>query len=249
MKGVAVESKLIPLKGGLDLASAATLIQPGLLLDARNFEIDSINGGYITTKGYERFDGRTSPTSATYWVIGYSGTTPAVGATITGATSTHTAKVLAVVSGTLIIGRATGTFTSGESLGGGTTATTTTTLTGESSVVLHHTYLGLAAEDRRNDIAVVPGSGSILGVWKYKDVLYAFRNNAGGTAAIMYKQSASGWTVVTTPALAADGRYEFVTHNFIGSTDTQKMYGCDGKNKAFMFDGTTSVLRGTGTLY
>lgn len=51
------------------------------------------------------------------------------------------------------------------------------------------------AEAAREDIAAVPGSGDILGVWVYNDVTYAFRNNAGGTAAAMYKSSASGWTL------------------------------------------------------
>lgn len=243
---VPVESKLTALKGGLDIVTAATLVDPGLVIDAQNYEIDSINGGYVTTKGYERYDGRTSPSSAGYWVIGFSGTTPAVGATITGASSTHTAKVLAVVGSTLIIGRATGIFTSGESLGGGTTATSTAATSGESDVALHYSYISLAAADRRADIAAVPGSGSILGVVRYKGVLYAFRNNAGGTAAVMHKETASGWTTVTTPALAASGRFEFVIHNFTGSTDTRYLYGVDGKNKAFQFDGTTFTQITTG---
>ena len=34
------------------------------------------------------------------------------------------------------------------------------------------------------------------------------------------------------------GKFEFVNANFTGSADTQRMYGVDGKNRAFEFDGT-----------
>lgn len=46
--------------------------------------------------------------------------------------------------------------------------------------------------------------------------------------------------------LQPGGRYQFDNYNFSGSTDTHKMYGCDGVNKAFEFDGTTYVPIHTG---
>ncbi len=92
----------------------------------------------------------------------------------------------------------------------------------------------------------VSGSGDVLGVWEYKDVLYAFRNNAAGTACIMHKATTTGWVVVTTPTLAPDGKYDFATHNFTGSSATEKMYGADGKNKSFQFDGSTFTQLTTG---
>lgn len=93
----------------------------------------------------------------------------------------------------------------------------------------------------------VPGSGSILGVWEYMGDVYAFRNNAAGTACIMHKATSAGWVVVTTTTtLAPDGKYDFATHNFTGSSATEKMYGADGKNKAFQFDGSTFTQLTTG---
>jgi hypothetical protein len=155
-------------------------------------------------------------------------------------------------------------------------------------------------------------------------VNYGFRNNAGGTAAVLYKSSTSGWTAVTmfnevsftagavaTPAdgatltqggvtatvkrvvtqsgawtgtaagrfivtnpaggnfaagaatltggatvtlsgiqtaitLLPDGRYEFVKENFGGSVNTLRLYGCDGVNRGFEFDGTVFVPIATG---
>jgi hypothetical protein len=94
--------------------------------------------------------------------------------------------------------------------------------------------------------AVVAGSGDILGVWEYNDVAYAFRNSTDGLSCKMYKATSSGWTVVTTPTLVAGGSFEFVNHNFTGSSSSEKMYGVDGKNKAFQFDGTTFTQLTTG---
>jgi len=93
---------------------------------------------------------------------------------------------------------------------------------------------------------VVPGSGPIRGVWEYGGVVYAFRNNANGSAGVMHKSTTSGWAVVSTPTLAAGGDYEFVNHNFGGHSSTQNMYGCNGVNKAFQFNGTTLTLLNTG---
>ncbi len=46
--------------------------------------------------------------------------------------------------------------------------------------------------------------------------------------------------------LSPGGRYEFVNYNFGGSTDTLRIYGCDGVNNAFEFDGTVYVKIRTG---
>lgn len=46
--------------------------------------------------------------------------------------------------------------------------------------------------------------------------------------------------------LQPGGRFEFVTYNFSGATNTRRMYGCDGKNPAFEFDGTVFLPIYTG---
>lgn len=324
---VPVETPLIQLAGGLDLASTATLIRPGFCLDATNYEIDSVNGGYQRINGYERFDGRSSPSAAAYWQIGFSGTAPAVGATITGSISGSTGKVLYVGADFLILGRVTGSFVVGDVFGGAT-ATTGATQNGALNATDNATFIGISADDLRADIQAVPGSGAVLGVHMYKDNLYAWRNNAGGTAAVMHKATVSGWSAVTmykeiafttglvkpaegavlfggtssatgtvkrvvtrtgtwgsnaqgyividvtsgtfqsgealkltngagavqatsssvanTISFQPGGRYECVTYNFTGSTDTSRMYGVNGVGPAFEFDGTTLALIITG---
>lgn len=45
-----------------------------------------------------------------------------------------------------------------------------------------------------------------------------------------------------------NGRYEFVTDSFTGLASSQKIYGVDGKNYGFEFDGTTYVTIVTGNV-
>lgn len=52
----------------------------------------------------------------------------------------------------------------------------------------------------------------------------------------------------TQITLAKDGRYQTVVANFGGGVASYKLYGVDGKNRAFEFDGTTYVPIATGML-
>jgi hypothetical protein len=53
--------------GGLDLTTPSLRLQPGALRDVLNFEVAPF-GGYSRVDGYERIDGRPSPSNAT-WII------------------------------------------------------------------------------------------------------------------------------------------------------------------------------------
>ncbi len=52
--------------------------------------------------------------------------------------------------------------------------------------------------------------------------------------------------VETAQALLPGGKFEFAEHNFYGQSATNRIYGCDGVNKAFEFDGTVLVPIATG---
>lgn len=171
---------------------------------SQNYE-QSIQGGYSDIEGYERFDGRTSPSAAGYATMDVviSGSIEA-GDTITGGTSGATAVVVAVVTTTtpsyLVITKISGTFTDGEDLEVSAvvegTVDDVAVTDGASTTQLHAQYLNLAADEYRGDIGAVPGEGSVLGVWMLNDVVYAFRNATGGATAKMYKATASGWSEV-----------------------------------------------------
>src|SRR5512146_655202 len=192
--------------GGLDLTTPSLSLQPGALRAALNFEC-SQTGGYARIGGYERVDGRPSPSSASYTTVQLVSFTnvPSVGDSIAQATSGATGTVAAVYNGNdasyLAVTKTSGTFDDSHAITSGATpigmATPTTVVV---SGLLNAQYLAAAADIYRADIDAVPGSGNVLGVvgMTFGGVAekYAFRANAGGTAVDIYKASSSGWTQV-----------------------------------------------------
>ena len=190
----------VPFNGGLDTTTPPLSLPPGFITRGTNVEVD-LYGGYQTSKGYERFDGQPSPSDAIYSKISITLTgVITVGDTVTGVTSGATGYVIVSDAEFVVLTKVVGVFVSGEDLNvsGSPQATTTSipVIGGASSTLLKAQYANLAADVYRADIAVVPGSGDILGVVRYNDITYAFRNNSGGTAADIYKSSASGWVNV-----------------------------------------------------
>lgn len=192
-----------------------------------------------------------------------------------------------------------------------------------SSAKLQAQLLNRSADVLRSRIGPPPGSGRILGVASLVTngirTVYSWRNNAAGTAAVLYRSSASGWVavplyhevrfthggqtipldgailtqgsvnatvkrvvlesgdwlngtaagrlIVTTPTPSAflagealldeisvtltgpqtaitldpNGRYECQVFNFYGQLRTRRLYGVDGVNRAFEFDGDVLV--------
>lgn len=314
---------LIKLGGGLDQVTPTLSLPSGFARRAANFEC-SLNGGYTRIQGYDRFDGRPRPSDARYTVLTCALTgTVAVGDTITGLSSAATGKVIARSGDEVVITRETGDFLLEEFIAvslvnvGKIQAIVGTVSDG----LLDAQYKLLAANDYRADIGAVPGSGPVRGVCWYKGDVYAWRDNAAGTALALYKSSAAGWTAVplgyelkfsagtaeitegvtvtgatsgatgvvsrvvlesgawgdgdaagrlilsaTTGTFAAaenltvaaankavcgaaataitllpGGRVEAVVANFGGGVERKRIYGVDGKNRAFEFDGAVYV--------
>lgn len=162
------------MQGGLITELGVLNVPVGSLSACKNFELTE--AGYARCSGYERFDGRTSPSS--------------IVATVDDDAEREAARAL---------------------------------------------------------IQPVSGSGAILGVVFYKGSVYAFRNATDGLSAKMWKSSSSGWVEVNTGVtLAPNGKYKFAIYNFYAGADSQCLYGVDGENKAFQFDGTTFTQITTG---
>ena len=328
----------IVLDGGLNQTINQTLLPPGALINASNYE-ESISTGYRRIDGYERFDGRAgSPSGATYTRLDFTTGGPraiVAGDVVTGLTSGATAYVLGSVLisgawasanavGNIGVHRITGTFLSNENLiVSSVVAATISLITVGGSIddAGRKTYLRGAQSYLRNLIGPVPGAGPIQGVQVYNNNVYAFRNNVGNTASIMYVAGSSGWTAVTMPVevnftaasgtlpapgativqgansgllkaifvtsgqlklgtaagrmvlsnmtgtfaagaftsgitatsgvstvfvFAPGGRFDFVNYNFYGAAGSQRMYGVNGKNRGFEFDGTSLIPISTG---
>lgn len=193
-----VQYDLIRLGGGLDQVTPTLTLPSGFARKAANFEC-SINGGYTRIAGYERFDGRTSPSAALYNLLDCALTgAVAVGDTVTGQTSAATGKVIAVSGSNVVITRQTGTFLAGEGITvSATPVGSITTLLGVSADgYTDAVYRNLAADEYRSSIQAVPGAGSVLGVAIYKGKVYAWRNHTDNLSARMYEGTSSGWTQV-----------------------------------------------------
>lgn len=199
-----VQYEYVPLKGGLDQISPTLAVAAGVIRDSVNFEVTpSSAGGYSRITGYERYDGRAAPSSATYSLIQVTtfATVPTVGQTLTGNTSGATGVIIALGANYLAITKVVGTFTSTEVVKVGvvtigTAVTLTTVLNAKTDAI----YSQLAADNYRADIGPVPGSGPVRGVVSAivsaVDQVYAFRDNAGATKQELYKATTSGWTLI-----------------------------------------------------
>ena len=244
-----VNYDLIRLGGGLDQVTPTLSLPPGVARRAANFEC-SITGGYTRIAGYERFDGRPSPSAANYNILVCTFTsTVTVGQTVTGNTSGATGKVIVVNAASLVITRETGTFVAGDVLnnGSGFVGTITAVQGVSADGLTDAQYQNLAADDYRADIQAVPGSGSILGVGYYNGTLYAWRNNVGATAAVMYRSSSSGWTAVTLgKTLSFDSGLLAIPD---GSTVTGQSSGATGVvARTVLEDGSWAGSNATGQL-
>lgn len=232
---------LIAFAGGLDLVTPAYSLPPGALRDCLNFAPKPL-GGYYRIAGYERINGLPSPSAATVTVLSatWSGVRPVNGETVT--VGTLSGVACGTAPDYLALTKVVGTIPTGSTniVVGGTTRGVSA---GNYGSVPQRTLAVLkasAANIYRADIQPVPGSGPIRGCIMYKDVIYAFRDNVGGTACEIYKSSPSGWVNVPLGVtLLPGGRYDLCISNFTAGPTSQKIYGCDGVNDPFEFDGTT----------
>jgi hypothetical protein len=192
------QTAVIALSGGLDTATAPLALAPGHVIGSENYE-PRIEGGYQRVKGIERYDGRTKPSAAQIVVLGVAtswGASAVVGATATGGTSSATG-VITYVSGTLLaLTKVTGTWVNGEQLLVSAVNQGVVILEPSITELQSNAMYAAAATTYRADITTVPGSGPICGICVVASVVYAFRNNAGGTSQDCYRATSSGWVLV-----------------------------------------------------
>lgn len=156
--------------GGLNQVTSAMLVPPGQVIGVLNFEC--ADNGYRRVDGYERYDGRGSPTAA--------------------------------------------------------------------GLLVDDDERPAVVEAARAPITAVPGSGPVRGVVRFGGVTYAWRDNAGANAGVMYRATPTGWQQVST-AFPAGGRYQFQEHNFLATSSGRRLFGANGVGKSFQVDGDGAV--------
>jgi hypothetical protein len=92
----------------------------------------------------------------------------------------------------------------------------------------------------------------MTGTWTAAGVGSLILSSVTGTFSNAEAIKVGGVSKATTAAASASiarlpgGKMEFFNYNFTASTNTKKMYGCDGVNTAFEFDGTNYYPIRTG---
>jgi hypothetical protein len=198
-----IDTDLVQFEGGLDQVTPPLRLKAGVPHEALNYECNVL-GGFSRIGGYERIDGRTKPSSATYSIVQVEAlvTVPTVGQTLTGDTTATTGVILAVADDylvlTLIVGA--GFSTTEVVKVGATVIGQATEVTETITALLNAQYLNLAADLYRAFIASAPGSGPARGVFSMNlsgvHTLFVFKNNAGATGCDLYQSTTSGWTQV-----------------------------------------------------
>jgi len=195
-----VKYQLITLQGGLDEVTPTLSLPPGSVRACTNFEV-SITGGYSRIAGYERFDGRASPSDAVYSGMNLSNASLlSFGSVITTSTGSATATVVGVNGNDVFYTQITGLFATGDTIKVG--ITTIGTVVSDSplnpiTAAQDAFFLSKAADIYRVNIQAVPGSGPIRGLlYFHGGDVYAWRNTVDNVSMQIYKSSTSGWTLV-----------------------------------------------------
>ncbi|HDN9019584.1 TPA: hypothetical protein P2I16_001583 [Aeromonas salmonicida] len=193
-------STFIPLKGGIDLSTTPLAKAPGFALAAVN--VDALaSGGYARTLGYDRFDGRPSPSRNRKF------TSIDVGDAPDAAHPVFTAITWAGGSGAYL--SRSGHFINAVIIEGSITAGTILDIAGVGYVAQQDgreysktkaeniANQAIAADWRRSQIGPVPGVGPVRGVIAVRNTVFAVRDidvNTGG----LFMASEAGWQQITS---------------------------------------------------
>jgi hypothetical protein len=234
----------VSLNGGLDYTTAPLFVPPGAALVMQNYA-QKLTGGYIQIGQYERFDGRTAPSSSSV-----EATQETLRTAIAAVPGSGPVRGVAYYNGTLYAWRDNAGATAlvmHKATAGGWVAVTATQFipfnTGTIQIFEGDTIGNLGASPTKTATVVrVSAYGSwdsgtkatgrlyvtgVTGSWANTDLIFV------GAA-----QKAVCTGALTTPTFAPGGYIRSRISNFYGSADKVRLYYVDGQNPAVEFDGT-----------
>ena len=198
-------SKLISLKGGLDLSANKNERLAGTAKEALNV-YESSTGGYTNVRGYERFDGKFSPSAATYYIAKFEKWSAKTVSDLSGSITLrgHSLSVLRVLeetandTATLLltaIGLNELDFTGTSSELGGADLVEFSEGAAENRE-LDSYFKAIAQDFYRLKIERPEGSGPIRGVAQSDSEVLAWRDSLDGTRLDAFKSTGTGWEQV-----------------------------------------------------
>lgn len=244
------------LAGGLDEITPAMAVPKGRVIAVRNYE--SASTGYSLVRGYERYDGRQSPTDA--FGLAPDGeqqaSREAARAAIQRVPGSGPVRGVAAFNGqryawrnnadgtACVMHRATSAGWVAVDLGrqveftsGGTPIAEGLVMTGATS--------GATATIRR--VVVTSGAwqdGDAAGYMVVSPISGAFVAENVNLPGLPDVATIAG--AATVQSFPPGGRYYTENHNFYGASNLKEMYGCNGVGRGFAFDGTVVTFIRTG---
>lgn len=222
------------MRGGLDLVTPAIALRPGTAIASLNYE--PVPAGYRRIDGYERFDGRPSPSG--------SADPEAARALIEAVPGVGPVRGVWVYNGALHVfrdqpegGGAMFRSTSGgwarQDFGRILSFNTGTAAFALGEIVTGGTSGASARVERIALLSGTFGGGDALGYLVVSDQNGSFEVGEGLTSA----SGAAEFRGEREVTIEAGGRYTFANHNFYGAIDRLRMYFCNGLQTAFEWDG------------
>lgn len=259
IKMAPVQYDTIILDGGLDLITPTLRLKPGVLSDSSNFEV-AVAGGYARIEGYERFDGQAAPSSAT---IDATGDFRADAISRAAAANVLRALIQPVpgsgpVRGFVYFSKLSEGYAFRDNVGGTACAMFKSSPTGWQAIALGSEIAFINGATPVSDGDTINnGSGATATVARVVRETGSWLSS-DATGRLVLSASVGTWTTgdpinvgathcadaassVTAITLAPGGRYEFDIGGFSGQAYDVRVYGCDGVNRPFEFDGTTFV--------
>lgn len=243
--------------GGVDETTQAMAVPRGRVIGCLNFE--STATGYSRVGGYERFDGRTSPTAA--FAAAQEGKQidqrEAARSAIQPVPGSGPVRGVACLKGQRYAWR----DTADGAAGGMYRATSS----GWAAVPLGHVadFTSGSVEPAKGDTVTGQSSGATAivkravvtsGSWSKGDAAgYMVLSNVSGAfrAEAINGATADIATLSGAPiaqSFPAGGRYCTINTNFYGASNLREMYGCNGVGRGFAFDGEVVTFIRTGMI-
>lgn len=253
-------SSFFALGGGLDQVTQAIAVPPGRVIACRNHEV--LINGYGRVAGYERFDGRTSPTTAGSLIqndpAAARAARDAARALITAVPGAGAVRGVVRFNGSTYAWR----DKADSSACGFYRSTTSGWVEVALGWQLPYTSGGAYEIKVGDTITAATGGGTAIvqriikksGTWGAGDAGgYMVLSSVTGTFTPGNLNVGANSNVATFAAAPVaqkfplGGRYWTIAYNFFGGTSTRALYGCNGVGHGFEFDGTTLTFIETGS--